>query len=83
MNGGARVLVTGAAGLLGARLVRSLDALAAIHGPEGRRRIQFKPDERIEALFGRYPDLQTRRKEALGFRRDASAIELMKKALSP
>src|SRR5271165_4749447 len=49
-----------------------VDALARIYGPDRRALIRFEPDERTEALFGRYPELSTAREEALGFAHDGS-----------
>lgn len=42
----------------------------------------YQPDERIEALFGRYPPLHTPEAEALGFTHDGSARRLVRAALT-
>ena len=59
-----------------------VDVLSDLFGPDRRSLISFKPDERIEALFGRFPKLSTARDEALGFADDGSSITLIKEALA-
>jgi D-erythronate 2-dehydrogenase len=59
-----------------------LDALSGLFGPERRGLVSFKPDSRIEALFGRYPELATAKEEALGFVHDGTPIRLLKEALT-
>ena len=59
-----------------------VDVLSDLFGPDRRSLITFKPDERIEALFGRFPKLSTARDEALGFADDGSSITLIKEALA-
>ena len=59
-----------------------LDALSDLFGPDRRSLISFKPDERIEALFGRFPELSTATDEALGFADDGLPITLIKEALA-
>ena len=60
-----------------------LDALSDLFGPDRRSLISFKPDERIEAQFGRFPELSTAADEALGFADDGLPITLIKEALAP
>src|SRR5271166_678946 len=43
-----------------------VDALSDLFGPDRRALISFNPDQRIEALFGRFPELATAKEEALG-----------------
>jgi nucleoside-diphosphate-sugar epimerase len=45
--------------------------------------VRWAPDERIEALFGRFPRLVTPRAEAAGFRADADLEALVRQALAP
>jgi D-erythronate 2-dehydrogenase len=59
-----------------------VDVLSDLFGPERRSLISFKPDERIEALFGSYPELVTPREEALGFAHDGTSARLIKEALA-
>ena len=59
-----------------------VDVLSDLFGPDRRSLISFKPDERIEAQFGRFPKLSTARDEALGFADDGSSITLIKEALA-
>ncbi len=58
-------------------------ALCELYGEDRRELVSFEPDPRIEAVFGRYPELSTAREEQLGFAHDGSAMELMKEALRP
>jgi nucleoside-diphosphate-sugar epimerase len=57
-------------------------ALAKRYGPRCHDLVSFAPDERIEALFGRYPALHTPTALAAGFRHDDNADLLIEKALS-
>ncbi len=59
-----------------------VDALSDLFGPDRRSLIAFSPDQRIEAMFGRYPELTTAREEALGFAHDGTPIRLLKEALA-
>jgi nucleoside-diphosphate-sugar epimerase len=59
-----------------------VDALAHAYGEDRRNLIRYEPDPRIEAAFGRYPELDTREAEALGFAHDGSASELIAAALA-
>ena len=59
-----------------------VDALSDLFGPDRRSLIAFSPDQRIEAMFGRYPELATAREEALGFAHDGTPIRLLKEALA-
>lgn len=58
-----------------------LDALAACLGPASVAGVRFAPDPALEALFGRYPPLQTPGARRLGFRHDGSAAALLRNAL--
>lgn len=58
-----------------------LDALAARFGEDGRKIIQFQPDEQLEALFGMQPKLSTPKARSLGFAHDGSALRLIRNAL--
>ena len=58
-----------------------LDALSDLFGPDRRALVSFRPDPRIEALFGRYPELATAREEALGFVHDGTPKALITEAL--
>lgn len=58
-----------------------VDAVASLHGTPAQSLVQYVPDEKIEALFGRFPPLQTDRADALGFRRDDSLHTLVRRAL--
>lgn len=57
-------------------------ALAHRYCLQARDLVSFAPDERIEALFGRYPPLHTPAALAAGFRHDDNAALLVEAALS-
>jgi D-erythronate 2-dehydrogenase len=59
-----------------------VDALSDLFGSDRRSLVSFNPDARIEALFGRYPELATAREEALGFAHDGTPKELITEALT-
>ncbi|WP_316190170.1 MULTISPECIES: NAD-dependent epimerase/dehydratase family protein [unclassified Bradyrhizobium] len=58
-----------------------VNGLAELYGPERTARVTFDPDPRIEAVFGRYPALDTRAESALGFVHDGSVAEMIPNAL--
>lgn len=60
-----------------------VDALSDLFGPDRRALISFNPDQRIEALFGRFPELATAKEEALGFAHDGTPTKLVKEASPP
>lgn len=57
-----------------------VDALAAVHGAAVRARVGFEPQERIEALFGRFPPLATPAADAAGFRADEDLAALVRRS---
>jgi nucleoside-diphosphate-sugar epimerase len=57
-----------------------VDAIAAVTGRDVSHLVRHEPVEAIEAQFGRYPNLSTLAAEALGFRHDGSAVELVRNA---
>jgi nucleoside-diphosphate-sugar epimerase len=57
-------------------------ALCELYGEDRRSLVSFEPNPRIEAIFGRYPELATEQAAKLGFDHDGSALDLMKQALS-
>lgn len=59
-----------------------VDAVAEVHGSQARDLVRYQPDERIEALFGRFPPLDTAAADALGFRADADLPSLVRQALA-
>jgi nucleoside-diphosphate-sugar epimerase len=58
-----------------------VDAIASVHGHGVKSLVKFAPKDEIEALFGRYPPLETPAAEALGFRSDADLATLVRQAL--
>jgi nucleoside-diphosphate-sugar epimerase len=64
-------------------MAQLLDALASVHGEYVREHVRFEPDSRIEALFGRYPPLETEAADAAGFKHDGSLTRLVQRALEP
>lgn len=60
-----------------------VQAVGRVHGTPAADLVRWAPDERIEALFGRFPPLVTPRAEAAGFRADADLEALVRQALAP
>lgn len=60
-----------------------VEALSEVFGDDRRTLVTYHPDERIEAVFGRYPPLHSPEAEVLGFRSDGTATELIRGAVPP
>lgn len=58
-----------------------VSALGDLFGEDRPALVTYQPDERIEAVFGRFPPLHTPEAEALGFRHDGTAAGLVRAAL--
>jgi D-erythronate 2-dehydrogenase len=58
-----------------------VDALAARHGEDRRGMVTYRPQPRLEAVFGRYPVLDDADSRALGLRDDGTPAELVERAL--
>jgi nucleoside-diphosphate-sugar epimerase len=56
-------------------------AIGRVYGVDAPALVRWKPDERTEALFGRYPPLRTPAAEAAGFASDGDADTLARRAL--
>ena len=78
--GGQRVLQLP---LLRLSIAQIIDALSAMYGEEGRSKISFAPDDRLEALFGCFPVMKTPLARSLGLRHDGSAAVLVRNVLNP
>ncbi|WP_348755874.1 NAD-dependent epimerase/dehydratase family protein [uncultured Aquincola sp.] len=61
-------------------LAEMVDAVARVHGVPAQAQVRWAPDERIEALFGRFPPLRTPAALAAGFRGDADLDTLLRRA---
>lgn len=59
-----------------------VQSVGRVHGVPAAELVRWAPDERIEALFGRFPPLRTPRSEAAGFRSDADLDALVRQALA-
>ena len=59
-----------------------VDVLAGRYGPHVTELVRWSRNERIEALFGRFPPLRTPAAEALGFRHDGDLPTLVRRALA-
>jgi D-erythronate 2-dehydrogenase len=57
------------------------EAIGRVHGVPALALVRWMPDERTEALFGRYPPLRTLLAESTGFARDGDADTLVRRAL--
>ncbi|MNC66525.1 hypothetical protein D3C75_1169310 [compost metagenome] len=64
-------------------IAQIIDALSAMYGEEGRSKISFAPDARLEALFGCFPVMKTPLARSLGLRHDGSAAALVRNVLNP
>jgi nucleoside-diphosphate-sugar epimerase len=60
-----------------------LEASLALHGESRRGLVTFEPDARIEAVFGRFGELDTGAERKLGFCDDGDAQALLRAALEP
>ncbi len=58
-----------------------VDGIAEVYGAERASLIQYRPVDRIEATFGRFPELDVADERALGFTDDGSVAKLIMSAL--
>ena len=63
------------------RLTDVVEALAERFGDDRRSLVTYEPDDRLEAVFGRYPPLDDRTARAAGFVDDGTAAALIGSAL--
>lgn len=59
-----------------------VDAVAEVHQVPAAALVRWAPDERIEALFGRFPPLQASAARAAGFVDDGDLPTLLRRALA-
>jgi len=59
-----------------------IETCADVYGDDRRRLVEFKPDPKLEAVFGRYPRLDDECARALGLEDDGSARALIVRALA-
>jgi D-erythronate 2-dehydrogenase len=59
-----------------------VEAFAEAGGMERTSLVQYRPDDRIEATFGRFPELDVDDERALGFTDDGSVATLIRNALA-
>jgi nucleoside-diphosphate-sugar epimerase len=64
-------------------MAEAVDAVAAVCATRVHELVRWAPDERIEALFGRFPPLATARADAIGFRHDGDLSSLVRRSLDP
>lgn len=62
------------------QLVQTLSAMYRI---DGQALVQYVPQERVEAVFGRYPVLDDSAARRLGLQDDGTAEQLVRRALAP
>lgn len=60
-----------------------VDALVHALGEDRRTLVRFEPHAMVQRLFASFPPLITPQAEAIGFRHDGSADELVRRALMP
>jgi len=63
-------------------LAELVDGLARQFGADRRALVSYRPDEQLEAGFGRFPPLDASAAEALGFRHDGSVEALIRNAMA-
>lgn len=63
-------------------IAQVVETCAALYGENRRQLVQFDPQPRLEAVFGRYPLLDDASSRALGLRDDGSAEELIRRSLA-
>jgi nucleoside-diphosphate-sugar epimerase len=56
-------------------------AIAALHGPDVLRRIEYAPDAKLQAQFANYPPMHAPRALAAGFKNDGTLERLVQRAL--
>jgi D-erythronate 2-dehydrogenase len=58
-----------------------VQAISRVHGHAAEQLVRYVPDERIETLFGRFPELTTTLADQAGFCRDASLDEMVRRSM--
>jgi len=61
-------------------IAQVIDACATLFGDDRRELVRFEPNEKLEAVFGRYPPLADTASRALGLRDDGSPENLIRRA---
>lgn len=56
-------------------------AIAAIHGADVLKRVEYVPDEKLQAQFANYPPMRAPRAIAAGFRSDGNLEQLVRRSL--
>jgi nucleoside-diphosphate-sugar epimerase len=59
-----------------------VEGIADVYGAERASLIQYRPDVRVEATFGRFPELDVAEERALGFADDGAVVTLIRNALA-
>jgi D-erythronate 2-dehydrogenase len=59
-----------------------VDSIARVFGTEARNLVSYKPDPKIEGLFGRFPTLATPLADKAGFHRDISLDDLVFRSIN-
>ncbi len=61
-------------------IAQVIETCATMFGDDRRDRVRFEPNEKLEAVFGRYPPLDDSAARALGLRDDGSPENLIRRA---
>jgi hypothetical protein len=61
-------------------MAQVIETCAALHGDDRRDLVRFEPNEKLEAVFGRYPPLDDAASRALGLQDDGSPENLIRRA---
>lgn len=59
-----------------------VERMAKKYGKEGRDLVEYQPNAELEAVFGRYPPIDTRAAESVGFRHDGSLDVLIRNCMA-
>lgn len=62
-------------------IAQVIETCAALYGDDRRQFVTFEPNEKLEAVFGRYPVLDDSASRALGLRDDGSPANLVRRAI--
>lgn len=62
-------------------IAQVIETCATLYGEDRRQLVTFEPNEKLEAVFGRYPPLDDTAARALGLHEDGSPENLVRRAL--
>jgi D-erythronate 2-dehydrogenase len=63
-------------------IAQVIETCARLYGDDRRQLVTFEPNEKLEAVFGRYPPLDDSASRALGLYEDGSPGNLVRRAVA-